>query len=315
MRPASRAATTASAAFAREAVGQRTEREALAVEHERAAAVGGDAEGGPDEARGGDRRERLIAEGHRDGAGGMDGEIRPGEQGGGQHGLAAGSERADERSLLAGDAGERTDAFEMHGGDGGDDRDVGADDAGRDAEFARQAHARLDHGVTMAGRVGAQQHQRDADGVVEVGLGREGFGAEQGGEQLLGRSLADAAGDADHDAGESGAGAGGDPAQRVERIGDHELRQRIGDRTADQGAGGAGRTGGGEEVMAVAALRAHGDEHLTGAQGARVDAEARDGRGGHGGPASVRPGGEVGGGVGEVHAETPLRSSRISRTT
>ena len=72
---------------------------------------------------------------------------------------------------------------------------------------------------------------------------------------------------------------------------------------------------GGEEVMAVAALRAHGDEDLADAQGARVDAEARDGAGGRDGPAPVGPGGEVGGDVGAAHAETPLRSSRISRTT
>ena len=301
--------------IAREAVGERAEREGLAIEHERASAVGGDAEGSADETRGRDRRQRLITEGHRDRAVRVGGEIRPGEQGRGQHGLAAGSEGADERSLLAGDAGERTDAFKVDGRDGGDDRDIGADDFRRDTEFAGQAHARLDHRVTVAGRVGAQQHQRDADGVVEVGFGREGFGAEQRGEELLGRGLADAAGDADHDAGESRAGAGRDAAQRGERIGDDELRERVGDGTADQGAGGARGAGGGEEIMAIATLGAHGDEHLSCAQGAGVDAETGDRSGGRGGPASVRAGGEVGRGVSGAHAETPLRSSRISRTT
>jgi hypothetical protein len=93
---------------ARESVRENPEREGLAVEDERTAAVGGDAEGGADETGGRDRGRRFVAEGHRDGAVGVGGEIRPRKQGRGQHGLAAGGEGADERGLLPGDAGERS---------------------------------------------------------------------------------------------------------------------------------------------------------------------------------------------------------------
>jgi hypothetical protein len=78
---------------ARESVRENPEREGLAVEDERTAAVGGDAEGGADETGGRDRGRRFVAEGHRDGAVGVGGEIRPRKQGRGQHGLPPGRGR------------------------------------------------------------------------------------------------------------------------------------------------------------------------------------------------------------------------------
>jgi hypothetical protein len=82
-------------------------------------------------------------------------------------------------------------------GDRRDDGDIGTQHVGRDGELAGQAHARLDHRETVADRVGAQ-HERHADGVVEVGLGRETLPApNSAASSSSGPRLADAAGDAD----------------------------------------------------------------------------------------------------------------------
>ena len=182
----------------------------------------------------------------------------------------------------------------MHRGDVRDDREVGADDGGGDAQFAGDAHAGLDHGEAVERRLDAQEHQRHADQVVEVGFGDEGLGAEERGEQLLRGGLADAAGHADDAAREVRAPAGGDAAERDERIVHDQLREVVGDGAFDEGAGGALRTGGAEEVMAVAAVGAYGHEDIARAKRAGVRAEARDRGARSGGPAAFGPGGEVG---------------------
>lgn len=202
----------------------------------------------------------------------------------------------------------------MDRGDGGDDGEVGPDDFRAHAEFSRHAHPGLDDGETVPSGLQAQEHQRDTQQVIEVGFGDEGGRAEQRPEQVLRGGLADAAGHADDGTGETSAPGGGGGAQGGGRIGDDELGQCIGHRVADEGASGALGAGGGQEIVAVATVRADRDKGVAGAQGPRVRAEAGDG-GGRGRPAPGGPGGEVGGGEGGHHAEAPLLASRISRTT
>ena len=166
-------------------------------------------------------------------------EVRPVEQRGRDDRATAGGERSDERGLLAGDAGKRTDAFEVDRGDVRHDREVGTDDGGRDAEFSRDAHAGLDHGEAMEARFDAQEHQRDADEIVEVGFRDESFGTEERGEQFLCGGLADATGHTDDTSLELRAPAGGEAAERDERVVDDELRKVIGDGATHQGTSGA----------------------------------------------------------------------------
>jgi len=92
----------------------------------------------------------------------MDGEIRPSQEGGGQDRATTLGQGGDESRLLAGHAGERTHAFEVHGRDGGDDRHVGAEDRRAHAQLARHAHPGLDDRIAMPRRLEPQQHQRDA---------------------------------------------------------------------------------------------------------------------------------------------------------
>ena len=138
--------------------------------------------------------------------------------------MTAGGECGDECGLLAGNTGERAHAFEMHRLDIGDDCEVRADDGGGDAEFARHAHARLDDGEAMKLWFDAQEHQRDADEVIEISFRDEGLRTKERGEHLLRRGLPHAARHADDATREVGAPAGGETTERGEWVVHDELR-------------------------------------------------------------------------------------------
>jgi hypothetical protein len=143
-------------------------------------------------------------------------------------------------------------------------------------------------------RFDAQEHQRHTDEVVEIGFRDESIGAKERGEQFLRGGLADATGHADDASLELRAPAGGDTAERDERVVDDELRKVVGDGASDQGASGALRAGGFKEVMSVTTFGAHGHEDVAGAERAGIRTETRDRAARGDGPAAFSPGGEVG---------------------
>ena len=80
--------------------------------------------------------------------------------------------------------------------DVGDDPNVGPDDVGQIVDLAGAVHAHLQH-THLHGAVQAQDGQGQADVVVKVPLGLQHPepGAQHGGDHVLGRGLAHAAGD------------------------------------------------------------------------------------------------------------------------
>ena len=242
-------------------------------------------------------------------------ELGPGQQRGRQNRPTTRRKRFHQRRLLPRDRRERTDAFQVNRGDGGDDGDIRSDDRGADAEFTWHAHAGFDDRKAMPVGAQPQEHQRYAQKVVQVGLGDEGGRTQQSAQQILGRGLADAPRDADDRPGETLPPSRGDALQTRLRIGDHQLRERIRHRMRHHGAGRPLGARVAQEIMAIAARRPQGHERIAGPQGARVRPEAGDGGHRRGRPGPLGPRGEIRRRKGSGHAAGPLRSSNNSRTT
>ncbi len=181
--------------------------------------------------------------------------------------------------------------FNVRGADVGDHAPVGRGDAGQRGNFAGVIHAHLDDRDFVLGHE-AQQLQRQAEVVVQIALRFEHveFCAERGGHGFLGGGFSGRAGDGDDAAAPLAAHVRGQRLQGDERIfGDQE---RVGKRGIGQGSGARARDDGGDcaalecggdEIVAVEALAAHGKEQLAGRDGARVNGVAgRDQRAGVG---------------------------------
>ena len=195
-----------------------------------------------------------------------------------EHGGAAGRERGDERGLLGGDRLHRAHLLEVDGAQGGDDPHLGLGDPGELGDLPAPAHAHLEHEHLGAdGR--AEDRQRQPDLGVEVALVGDDAEllAEHRAQEILGRRLADAAGDADDRAGQGAAPVAGQALQRVERVvrrEDHGVVGGLGVAGADEHAPGAG----GERLLgegsAVGVLAGQPDEEVAGADRAGVDRHA-----------------------------------------
>jgi hypothetical protein len=150
--------------------------------------------------------------------------------------------------------------------------------------LAGVVHAHLDHRGAMR-RLKTQQHQRQADVVVEVARGRQhgefgvvavgpGLGAQDRGGHLLHRGLAVAAGDADQRDVETGAPRGTEGTQRQARIGDHQQRQAgratFGPRRVDHRRRGTAFGRNLEERVAVEVLALQRDEQLAAGERPRI---------------------------------------------
>ena len=104
--------------------------------------------------------------------------------------------------------------------DVGDHAHVGPDDVGQIVDLARAVHAHLQH-AHLHGAVQAQDGQGQTDVVVEVPLGLQHPepGAQHGGDHVLGRGLAHAAGDGHKGDVEPGFIPGGQVPQRPLGVG------------------------------------------------------------------------------------------------
>ena len=164
-----------------------------------------------------------------------------------------------------------------------------------------------------------QEGQGQSEVVVEVALGLEDpeAGGEQGGGEVLGRRLADAAGDADdldRPPAEDLAGEGLERGHGVRDQDEAEAGGSVRDRAGDDRAGRA-RGGGGDDEVVPVALPGDGEEELAGRGQPGVDAEAVEGQGGgalEDGPAG-RPGDVVEPEHG--HGQTASFARRVSAAT
>ena len=152
----------------------------------------------------------------------------------------------------------------------GVDGDIRLDHGRERRHFSGGADPRLDYGAVVHCGIEPGERERHAEVVVQVALGGEhaaGFAAQQQGQQILGRGLARAAGNAHDGAGEGPAVGPRDDLQRRERIGHHQLRQgqaRL--RRGDNRGGGAGGLGRGQKSVAVALRGPDRDKYLPGAE-------------------------------------------------
>ncbi len=186
---------------------------------------------------------------------------------------AVGGQRGDEFELGAGDAGLAFgEVFNVRGADVGDDAPVGRGDAGERGDFAAVVHAHFDDGDFVLG-LEAQQLQRQAEGVVEIALRLEHaeLCGERGGDGFLGGGFAGRAGDGDDAPAPLAAHMRGQRLQGEQRIFGDEQRhgqrgvgQRGHARARDDGGDGAAGEGGGDEIVAVETLAAHGKEQVAG---------------------------------------------------
>ena len=189
----------------------------------------------------------------------------------------------DDLGLGGGDLFDRADELEVDRGDVGDDGDVGLDDGGELGDLTATPHGKLADEY-LGGRLEGEHGERHADLVVMVAArGHDArHGRQQGREDVLGRGLADAAGDG-HDR-RSGAAAhrGREAAQRALGVVDHDARRagphgRRRPLLDDDGhRAGAERDAG--EVAAVERWAAQRHEQVAGRRRPAVDGDAgRDG--------------------------------------
>ena len=179
---------------------------------------------------------------------------------------------------------------------------IGCGQARQVVDFACMVHAHFQYGVLMR-LAQAQQHQRQADVVVEIAFGMEHGGVRSGvrpqdrRQHFLDRGLAVAAGDGDHRNGEAPAPGGSQPAQCQAGIVDTDGGGHIGclglvehraDRTLPQRLGG--------EPAAVELFAAQRDEEI-----ARPDRPAIGGDAQHLGILTRKRYVQHGGGFGKTH--------------
>ncbi len=156
----------------------------------------------------------------------------------------------------------------------GDGRDLGAGDTGQIGNLPRMVGTHLQDQKILFSRL--QQGQGQADVVVQVAPRRPHPArlAENGGDHLLGRGLAVAAGQGDDAAGEALAMGGGQLAEGQAGILDLPLWQIDGQGSLDHEGRGALVTGAGGEVMAIVALARQGHEEAAAQVLAAVDTHA-----------------------------------------
>jgi hypothetical protein len=150
--------------------------------------------------------------------------------------------------------------------------DLRASQARQVRDLAPGVHAHLeDHGAVI--RAEPEERERQPDLVVLVALRTEGpeLRPEDRRDRLLRRGLGDAAGHADDERREPGAPAGGEGAERHERVlhGQHGhvaegVEDRGGNGPRDDQRGGAGDGGCREIAMTVGALAGQRHEQLAG---------------------------------------------------
>ncbi len=155
-------------------------------------------------------------------------------------------------AFALGDAVQIAEAFEMFGAGVGDETHGRPCQAHQLGDIADAIRAHFDHGTAM--RV-FKAHQRDghADMIIEIAVSRHAqtHARQNGGGHFLGGGLAVAAADGHDGNGELGAPGLAQLLQRAQRVGNRDLRQRMGDRPFDQGADGAPARRRRNEVSAV----------------------------------------------------------------
>jgi len=189
--------------------------------------------------------------------------------------VAVFGQAAQDLQLGLQDALARAEMLDVHGADVRDDGDVGPRDRGEIGHLAEVVHAHLQHRDLGVARDGHDGHGQ-ADVVVVVGqrLGDAEALLEHAGRHLLGRRLADAAGDADDPDAEQLAVARGDVA-----VGLHSVRH------ADAGHGVLGLLGHerrgraalqrlAHEAVPVVLLSHDGDEEVARLDFARIRLDA-----------------------------------------
>ena len=195
-----------------------------------------------------------------------------------RHDGRAVGELLDQLGLGGGHVFDGADQLEVHRGDVGDDAHVRQRHPGQLADLPGAAHGHLHDGDLGVG-LDLEQRERHADLVVQIGAG--GHGArdrpQQRRQDVLGRRLAGAAGDADDlDAGAAADGAGQllEGAQAVvdddARRGRRQRRRGLGahhDRRRAAGEGGR------RVLVAVERLALQRDEQVAGPHAAAVGAD------------------------------------------
>ncbi len=186
-------------------------------------------------------------------------------------------------------------------------------------DLAGVVHAHLDHGGAMTGAQ-PQQHQRQADVVVEVADGGQHrfhrlqivatlMLAQDGGAHLLDRGLAIAAGDADQRQIELAPPVTGQAAQRQAGVGHAQQRQAPpvigGPGVIDHGGGGAMGQHVAHVVVTIEAFSVQRDEQFADGDRARVGRDADE-------RVALRAGGAAGGlrGFEEIHHDNISRACR-----
>ena len=115
-----------------------------------------------------------------------------------EHGSAARLEAKEDFRLGVGDFLQRAEIFQMHRRDRRDDRHMRAHQFGQRRDLAGMVHADLEHRVFGARRTSGQRQRHAPMIVVGGGRGvRLAVGGEREQQRLLGRGLADRAGDGD----------------------------------------------------------------------------------------------------------------------
>jgi hypothetical protein len=162
-----------------------------------------------------------------------------------EDGDAAVGEPVENLALGAGDRLDRAEEADVRGQRVVDERDVGARQPRQVVDLAGVVHAHLEHGEAVR-RAQAQQHQRQADVVVEVAFGGEhrvitaGLDAQDRRQHFLDRGLAVAAGHRDQRNREVRAPGGGEPAEREAGVVDPKRVADFGRlRAIEHDAGGA----------------------------------------------------------------------------
>ena len=157
-----------------------------------------------------------------------------------------------------------------HGGIGYQ-RDIGLCRGRAESDFPVPIGAHLDYREAMPG-FELQQGQGHADGIVQIGAGRQAFAFERQNraQHLLDRGLALAAGNGKHPGRGTLAIHACDPRQRQTGICDEQLRQIFAGNPADHRTRRSAALRLGNELVAVEVLAAESDEQLARTQSAGV---------------------------------------------
>ena len=160
----------------------------------------------------------------------------------------------------------------------GDQADARARDLHQLFDVTATIRPHLDHRAHVA-VVQAQQRHRHTQVIVQIAAGGQARPAlrQDGGDHLLDRGLAVAAGDTDQRPLELRARFARRGGQGRLDVRHHDLRQRQRQATRHDGTGGTGAGRGGHEIMSVGVLTAQRGEQVAGGQLAAVDGDLVEG--------------------------------------